>query len=86
MGVFTIFFGRLAHVPSNGLPYPWFSLCALVPWTYFAAALSAAWAVRIAVAPKIRLSARGSSAKTWRASGTTYHSMHMARSSAEVEP
>jgi lipopolysaccharide transport system permease protein len=41
MVVFTIFFGRLAHVPSDGLPYPVFSLAALVPWTYFAAALSA---------------------------------------------
>jgi lipopolysaccharide transport system permease protein len=41
MVVFTIFFGKLAHVPSDGLPYPVFSLAALVPWTYFAAALSA---------------------------------------------
>src|SRR4029078_5709455 len=41
MVVFTIFFGKLAHVPSDGLPYPVFSLDALVPWTYFAAALSA---------------------------------------------
>lgn len=41
MIVFTVFFGRLAHVPSDGLPYPVFSLLGLVPWTYFAAALSA---------------------------------------------
>jgi lipopolysaccharide transport system permease protein len=41
MVVFTIFFGKLAHVPSDGLPYPVFSLAALVPWTYFASALSA---------------------------------------------
>jgi lipopolysaccharide transport system permease protein len=40
MVVFTIFFGHLAKVPSDGLPYPVFSLMALVPWTYFAAALS----------------------------------------------
>jgi lipopolysaccharide transport system permease protein len=40
MGVFTIFFGRLAHVPSDGLPYPVFSLAGLVPWTYFAAAVA----------------------------------------------
>ena len=40
MVVFTVFFGRLAHMPSDGLPYPVFSLAALVPWTYFAAALS----------------------------------------------
>ena len=41
MIVFTIFFGRLARVPSDGLPYPVFSLAALVPWTYFASALTA---------------------------------------------
>jgi lipopolysaccharide transport system permease protein len=40
MVVFTIFFGHLAKVPSDGLPYPVFSLIALVPWTYFASALS----------------------------------------------
>ena len=41
MVVFTIFFGTLAKVPSDGLPYPVFSLAALVPWTYFASALGA---------------------------------------------
>jgi lipopolysaccharide transport system permease protein len=40
MGVFTIFFGRLAKLPSEGLPYPVFYFAALVPWTYFATALS----------------------------------------------
>jgi lipopolysaccharide transport system permease protein len=40
MGVFTIFFGRLAKLPSQGLPYPVFYFCALVPWSYFAQALS----------------------------------------------
>jgi lipopolysaccharide transport system permease protein len=40
MVVFTIFFGRLANVPSDGVPYPVFSLAALVPWTYFATAAS----------------------------------------------
>jgi lipopolysaccharide transport system permease protein len=40
MVVFTIFFGHLAKVPSDGLPYPVFSLMALVPWTYFASALA----------------------------------------------
>ena len=40
MGVFTIFFGRLARVPSDGLPYPVFSLAGLVPWTYFAAGVT----------------------------------------------
>jgi lipopolysaccharide transport system permease protein len=36
MVVFSLFFGQLAGVSSNGLPYPLFSLAALVPWTYFA--------------------------------------------------
>ena len=40
MVVFTIFFGRLAKVPSDGLPYPVFAFAALVPWTYFASALT----------------------------------------------
>lgn len=40
MVVFTIFFGRLARMPSDGIPYPVFSLAALVPWTYFAAAVT----------------------------------------------
>ena len=40
MVVFTIFFGRLAKVPSDGLPYPVFSLAALVPWMYFSSALA----------------------------------------------
>ena len=40
MVVFTVFFGRLAHVPSDGMPYPLFSFAALVPWTYFATAVS----------------------------------------------
>ena len=40
MVVFTIFFGRLAKVPSDGVPYPLFSLAGLVPWTYFATAAS----------------------------------------------
>jgi len=39
--VFTIFFGRLARMPSDGIPYPVFAMMALVPWTYFAAALAA---------------------------------------------
>jgi len=39
MVVFTIFFGGLAKVPSDGVPYPIFSYAALVPWTFFAAAL-----------------------------------------------
>jgi lipopolysaccharide transport system permease protein len=39
MGVFTLFFGRLAKLPSDGLPYPVFYFSALVVWTYFATAL-----------------------------------------------
>src|SRR3989454_11509915 len=39
MLVFTLFFGRLAKLPSDGLPYPVFYFAALVPWTYFASAL-----------------------------------------------
>lgn len=35
MLIFTIFFGRLAGVPSDGLPYPLFSFAALVPWQFF---------------------------------------------------
>jgi len=40
MVVFSLVFGFLARMPSNGVPYPVFSLAALVPWTYFAGALS----------------------------------------------
>ena len=41
MIVFTLFFGRLAKVPSDGIPYPIFVYAGLLPWTYFANALSA---------------------------------------------
>jgi lipopolysaccharide transport system permease protein len=41
MIVFTIFFGRLAKVPSEGIPYPIFVYAGLLPWTYFANAVSA---------------------------------------------
>jgi lipopolysaccharide transport system permease protein len=40
MIVFTIIFGNFANIPSDGVPYPVFSLAALVPWTYFSVALS----------------------------------------------
>jgi lipopolysaccharide transport system permease protein len=39
MVVFSLFFGTLAHIPSQGLPYPIFYYSALLPWTYFAGAL-----------------------------------------------
>ena len=41
MLVFTLFFGRLAKLPSAGLPYPIFYFAALVPWVYFSTALQA---------------------------------------------
>src|SRR5262249_22911805 len=41
MLVFTLFFGRLAKLPSDGLPYPVFYFSALVPWIYFSTALQA---------------------------------------------
>src|SRR5579864_311443 len=40
MLVFTLFFGRLAKVPSDGIPYPLFTYAALLPWQLFAYALS----------------------------------------------
>jgi lipopolysaccharide transport system permease protein len=45
MGIFTLFFGRLAKLPSDGLPYPVFYFSSLVPWTYFATALQSCTAV-----------------------------------------
>ena len=40
MAVFSLFFGKLAKVPSDGIPYPLFAYAALVPWTFFANGLS----------------------------------------------
>lgn len=40
MVVFTIIFGGLANVPSDGVPYALFSFAALLPWTYFATAMT----------------------------------------------
>ena len=42
MVIFSLFFGRLANIPSDGIPYPIFSFTALVPWTFFANALAQA--------------------------------------------
>jgi lipopolysaccharide transport system permease protein len=42
MIVFAVFFGRLAKVPSDGVPYPLFAYVALVPWTFFANGLTQA--------------------------------------------
>lgn len=40
MLVFSVFFGRFAHMPSAGVPYPLFAYCGLLPWQLFAYALS----------------------------------------------
>ncbi len=36
--IFTLIFGMFARIPSDGLPYPLFAFCAVLPWTYFAEA------------------------------------------------
>jgi len=40
MVVFSLFFGKLGKIPSDGVPYPVFTYAALVPWTFFAGSLS----------------------------------------------
>ena len=40
MAVFTIFFGRLAKMPSDGIPYPLFAFTALLPWYLFSRSIS----------------------------------------------
>jgi lipopolysaccharide transport system permease protein len=40
MLIFTLVFGLLARIPSDGLPYPVFAYAALLPWTYFAQAVT----------------------------------------------
>jgi lipopolysaccharide transport system permease protein len=42
MVIFSILFGRVAKLPSDGIPYPVFYYSALLPWTYFATALTQA--------------------------------------------
>jgi lipopolysaccharide transport system permease protein len=42
MVIFSIFFGRLAGIPSDEIPYPLFSFAALVPWTFFANSINQA--------------------------------------------
>jgi lipopolysaccharide transport system permease protein len=42
MVVFSVFFGKLAKLPSDGIPYPIFSFAALVPWTFFVNGLTGA--------------------------------------------
>ncbi len=40
MMIFTVIFGAFVNIPSDGLPYPIFAYTALLPWTYFAEAIS----------------------------------------------
>ncbi|MCX7840058.1 MAG: ABC transporter permease, partial [Anaerolineae bacterium] len=40
--IFTVVFGNLARIPSGDLPYPLFAFAALLPWQYFAGALTRA--------------------------------------------
>ena len=40
MIVFTLFFGKLAKMPSDGIPYPIFNYTAMVAWTYFATSIN----------------------------------------------
>lgn len=40
-GIFAVFLGRLAHVPSEGVPYVLFALAGMVAWTYFSTAVGA---------------------------------------------
>jgi len=40
MIIFTVIFGKFAKLPSDGLPYPIFTYCALLPWGYFARSLN----------------------------------------------
>ena len=40
MVVFTIIFSKLVKVPSDGIPYPIFSYCALLPWAFFSTSLT----------------------------------------------
>ena len=39
MAIFTAIFGTFAKIPSDGLPYPLFAFCGILPWNYFSGAL-----------------------------------------------
>jgi lipopolysaccharide transport system permease protein len=54
MLLFSLFFGRLAKVPSDGIPYPLFSMAGLVPWTFFAFGLAQSSNSLVASANMIR--------------------------------
>ena len=60
--VFSIVFGNLAGLSSEGLPYPLFSLAALVPWTFFSTALLLGSDSLVANSALARLTGRPSSA------------------------
>ncbi|MDB4875823.1 MAG: type transporter [Gemmatimonadetes bacterium] len=53
MLVFTVVFGSLARIPSDGVPYAVFSFTALVPWTYFSTAMTGATTSLISNAPML---------------------------------
>ncbi|MBH0209430.1 MAG: ABC transporter permease, partial [Nitrospira sp.] len=42
MVIFSLFFGRLGKIPSDGIPYPIFAYAALVPWQFFSSGLTQA--------------------------------------------
>lgn len=49
--LFAVIFGRLAGIPSNGLPYPVFALAGLLPWQFFAQTISQASTGLVAQGP-----------------------------------
>jgi len=53
MIVFAVFLGRLAGVPSDGIPYPVFSYLGLLPWMYFAGAVTRSSASLVGNAPLV---------------------------------
>jgi lipopolysaccharide transport system permease protein len=53
MAIFTVIFGRLAKVPSDGYPYSIFVYTALLPWTFFASAVSASGQSLVGSAPLV---------------------------------
>jgi lipopolysaccharide transport system permease protein len=54
MVIFSLFFGKLANIPSDGIPYPIFSYAALVPWQFFASGLGQAANSLVGAAHMIR--------------------------------
>jgi lipopolysaccharide transport system permease protein len=54
MVVFSVFFGKLAKLPSDGIPYPLFAFAALLPWNLFATGLNGAAGSLVANAPLLK--------------------------------